>query len=108
MAVAKPLLVFHPGILDDLGAIVAYYRELDKSLPARFRSRFREQLRRLIEFPGSGALLFDDVRRVVIKRFPYMIVYRIASDRVFVLAVISFRRDPNWIRHLTSSRSTDT
>ena len=82
-------------------------RVLDRALPARLRSRFREQLGRLAEFPDSGTLLFDDFRRIVIKRFPYMIVYRIASDRVFVLAVISFRRDPNWIRHLASSRSTE-
>jgi plasmid stabilization system protein ParE len=108
VAVARSRLVFHPEIVDDLGAIAAYYRELDRSLPARFRSRFREQLDRLTEFPDSGALLFGDFRRVVIKRFPYLLVYRIVSDRVFVLAIISFRRDPNWTRNLVSSRSTDT
>lgn len=107
MAVARPRLVFHPEIADDLEAIAAYYRELDRSLPARFRIRVREQLDHLAEFQDSGALPFDDFRRVIVKRFPYMIVYRVVRDRVLVLAIISFRRDPNWIRYLASSRSGD-
>ncbi len=105
MAVAKARLIFHPRVADDLGAIVEYYRELDPSLPARLRTRFREQLDRLVDFPASGAPLFDDFRRVVIKRFPYMLVYRIEGDQILVLAVISFRRDPDWIQQIASSRS---
>jgi plasmid stabilization system protein ParE len=108
MAVARPRLVFHPGVVGDLEAIVAYYAELDGSLPARFRARFSEQVSRLAELPNSGAALFDDFRRIVIKRFPYLIVYRIEGEQVFVLAVVSFRRDPDWIRHIASSRSAGT
>jgi plasmid stabilization system protein ParE len=107
MAVARPRLLFHPAIIDDLEAIVTYYAELDESLPSRFRARFREQVSRLRRLPRSGAVLFEDVRRVVIKRFPYLVVYRIQDEQVLVLAVISFRRDPDWIRRIASSRSTD-
>ncbi len=107
MAVARSRLVYHPGAAADLEAIIEYFGGLDASLPARFRARFREQVDRLSEFPDFGALLFDEFRRVVIKRFPYMLVYRVRDAEVQVLAIVSFRRDPSWVRQAVSSRSAD-
>ena len=97
-------LILHPGVEQDLVAIVGYYRERDPQLPARFRARFKDQLDRLVLFPESGAVLFDSYRRTRIHRFPYMAVYRVVDDRIDVLAVVGVRRDPAWIQATVSGR----
>jgi plasmid stabilization system protein ParE len=80
-------LSFHPGVEQDLDAIVDYSRERDPALSAWFRTRFKVQVDRIVLFPESGTVLFGSYRRTRIHRFPYMQVYRVVDDRVEVLAV---------------------
>ena len=56
-------------------------------------------------FPESGAILFDAYRRVLVKRFPYMAVYRVGDERVDVLAVVNTSRDPSGIRSTVTERA---
>lgn len=98
-------LRFHPGVVDDLDAIVAFYGERNAALPGRFRARLMEQVERIELFPDSGAILFETYRRVLIKRFPYMAVYVADVDRLDLLAVVSVRRDPAGIEEMVLERA---
>ena len=98
-------VVFHPAVVEDLAEIYAHYRELDAVLPRRFEARLGEQVERLGMFPESGAILFDAYRRVLVKRFPYMAVYRVGEERVDVLAVMKTSRDPSGIRSTVTERA---
>ncbi|MGQ0625439.1 MAG: type II toxin-antitoxin system RelE/ParE family toxin [Sporichthyaceae bacterium] len=91
-------LVFHPDVEGDLTAILDYYGSRDPALPARFRLRPAEQFDRLESFPESGAVLFDSYCRVILKRFPYLVVYLLEADQILVLAVVSYRRNPAWVQ----------
>ena len=82
-------LIFHPGVEQDLDAIVGYYRERDPALPAQFRARFKEQVDRIALFPESGAVVFASYRRTLVHRFPYVAVYRVVDGRIEILAVVS-------------------
>lgn len=97
-------VVFHPSVEGDLAAIYGYYEQFDPVLPERFEARLDEQVERLEMFPDSGAVLFDSYRRVLIKSFPYMAVYRVGEQRVDVLAVIGVQRDPVTIAATVSER----
>jgi plasmid stabilization system protein ParE len=98
-------LIFHPGVEHDLDQILGYYRERDPALPARFRARLKDQIDRIQLFPESGAVLFESYRRTSLRRFPFMVVYRVGDDRIDVLAVVSARRDPAWIEASVSGRA---
>jgi plasmid stabilization system protein ParE len=41
------------------------------------------------------ALVYRDVRKALVRRFPYAIFYRVRNARVVVLAVFHSKRDPN-------------
>ncbi|MDQ3423770.1 MAG: type II toxin-antitoxin system RelE/ParE family toxin [Actinomycetota bacterium] len=98
-------LTFHPGVEEDLDAIVAYYGERDPALPGRFRARLREQVERIELFPESGAILFDSYRRVLLKPFPYVAVYLVGDNRLDLLAVVYVRRNPASIEETVSGRA---
>jgi plasmid stabilization system protein ParE len=38
--------------------------------------------------------VFEEVRRAVVRRFPYAVFYKIEPQQVVVLAVFHSRRDP--------------
>lgn len=100
-------LVFHPGVEDDLASIYDYYEAFDPALPGRFEARLSEQIERIEMLPESGAILFESYRRVLLKRFPYMAVYLVGEERIELLAVVSVRRDPEWIEATAAGRADD-
>lgn len=97
-------VVFHPAVEGDLVAIQDDLRAFDPALPGRFVARMDEQVERIEMYPESGAALFGSYRRVLLTRFPYMIVYVVRRERVDVLAVLGVRRDPEWIEATVSRR----
>ncbi|MGL5809725.1 MAG: type II toxin-antitoxin system RelE/ParE family toxin [Nocardioides sp.] len=98
-------VVFHPAVEVDLAEIYAHYRDFDVVLPERFEARLNEQVERLKMFPESGAILFDAYRRILVKRFPYIVVYRVGEERVNVLAIVSTARDPLVIESTVTERA---
>jgi plasmid stabilization system protein ParE len=44
--------------------------------------------------PETHAKVYQDVRRALVRRFPYSIYYRFRADRIVVLAVFHNKRDP--------------
>ena len=61
-------------------------------------AEFLEELSALIASLAENALLyaeiFDGVRRVFARRFPYAVTYQITDDEVVVLSVLRMRRRP--------------
>jgi plasmid stabilization system protein ParE len=49
---------------------------------------------RLQANPRMHQIVRKDVRRAVVKRFPYVVFYRALADRTEVIAVHDARRDP--------------
>jgi plasmid stabilization system protein ParE len=58
----------------------------------------------LMLYAGIHAVFFGSFYRLLAKRFPFAVFYRIEEDEVRVYAVLDCRRNPAWIRaHLTQS-----
>ena len=47
------------------------------------------------EEPERYPVVRGDVRRVLVRRFPYAVFYRVRRSRVVVIAVVHHRRDPH-------------
>jgi toxin ParE1/3/4 len=50
---------------------------------------------RIAIHPKMHAGVFADIRKAVVRRFPYCVFYRPHSDRIEVLAVFHSSRDPS-------------
>ncbi len=50
--------------------------------------------RRALDAPGMYQLVHGDMRRVLIPRFPYMLIFQEAGDEVIVLGCVHGHRDP--------------
>jgi len=53
-----------------------------------------EALKRIRRHPAGYSRIHRDVRRIIIHRFPYAILYRIYPDRILVIACVHGKRNP--------------
>ena len=78
-----------------------WYELQQANLGVQFLTEFDAAIRRVIAYPKSYALLGSDIRRCLIKRFPYGVLYGIDGDRIVIVAVAHLHRKPNyWLGRL--------
>ena len=93
----------HAQALVDVDDAAAWYNERQPGLGDEFRAAFRKVLAQVRRTPQSASLLETvtldvEIRRRILKRFPYLVIYQIHEGDVIVLAVVHERRHPNaWI-----------
>jgi hypothetical protein len=94
-------LTFHPQFKRDVAAIARRYEGEQLGLGDAFRTETIETFTRVNDFPLSGVLIDADIRRVLLRRFPYHILYVVTVEEIFVLTVAHQHRRPgHWRRRL--------
>lgn len=96
----KPVRL-HPEARAELRAAVAFYRQQAPGLGAELVAEARVVFDRLAAMPGSGSPAESDIRRAMLARFPFTIVYYELEDEVEVVAVMHQRRHPGYWKHRT-------
>jgi plasmid stabilization system protein ParE len=87
------VLIFRPEVREELDEAYHWYETQQAGLGDNFLDCIDEMLNRIRQMPELYAIVHRDVRRAVVRRFPYAIYYRIVFDRVIVLAVLHGRGD---------------
>jgi plasmid stabilization system protein ParE len=75
----------------------AFYEQQSKKLGDYFLDSIFSDVESLHLYAGIHALLFG-YHRLLFKRFPFAIYYRIENDIIRVYAILDCRRSPAWIR----------
>lgn len=79
--------------------IVDYYKQFDPALSSDFIQEFDRAVQRLVDFPKAGSPYLHGTKRIILRRFPYSIVYKIYPDKVIVAhAVMHMKRKPDYWR----------
>jgi toxin ParE1/3/4 len=83
-----------PGAKAEFDAAADWYEQQRAGLGVDFVARVREVLDRIAANPQLHAAVYNDVRKAVVKRFPYVVIYREDAGEVVVIAVFHTARDP--------------
>lgn len=89
---------FHPLAADEAKAAERWYRERNETASVRFQDELDRAIERISERPEAGSPYLSNTRRILLRRFPYSVVYRIRGGNVEVLAVAHARRRPGYWR----------
>jgi plasmid stabilization system protein ParE len=92
-------LTFHPEADDEFQEAVDYYEERREELGRDFYLEVRSTLQRIQQFPNTWPVLDRDIRRCLVNRFPYGVLYSVEEDGIFIVAVMHLRRDPDYWKH---------
>lgn len=94
-------IVIHPDADTEIIAATQWYDEQRAGLGSEFLDEFEAALARIRLAPETYGVLINRIRQHKLHRFPFAVVYRVESDRIFVLAVMHLHRDPDYWRHRT-------
>jgi hypothetical protein len=89
---------FHPAAQAELNQAVDYYDECQKGLGLEFLKEMYRTVQNILAFPDAWPPLSANTRRCLSKRFPYGIVYKVAREAIFIIAVMNLSRQPDYWR----------
>lgn len=89
---------FHPEAEQEFIEAAAFYEQNVTGLGERFGKEVRRAIVRLMEYPQIGSLIDADLRRLLLTRFPYFLIYSSTSDLLRVVAVAHVHRRPGYWR----------
>ena len=75
-----------------------FYEMQARGVGAYFLDSLYSDIDSLIISAGMHSIHFGKYHRLLSKRFPFAIYYRVEEGTVFVYAVLDCRRRPAWIR----------
>lgn len=80
---------------------VAWYNSQSANLGLTFLDELDRTLRRIAAYPLSCPEIESNIRRGLLARFPYGIIYGIDTDSIVVIAIAHLHRQPKyWIARL--------
>jgi len=88
-------LVFHPDVQDEVDEAYDWYERQRVGLGDDFLRALDDVFLRLTATPQVHAVIYQNVRRALPRRFPYGVYYRLLANRVEVIAVQHTRRNPS-------------
>ena len=86
---------------DDLEEGHRFYESQEDGLGSYFLDTLYSDIDSLAYFAGMHHIVLG-YHRLLSKRFPFAVYYRVADDVVTVFAVLDCRRNPSWIRKIIS------
>jgi len=76
-----------------------WYERCRRGLGTEFGAEMERVVRAITAEPASFARVHRDMRRAILRRFPYAVYFRVIRDEIVVLAVMHGRRHPRlWKR----------
>lgn len=96
----KEILFLEPD-KTEMADAAEYYELQARGLGFDFLDEVEHTANRVQEFPESGKCLRGKIRRRLIKRFPFGLIYRLEKERIIIVAVMHLHRKPNyWVKRL--------
>jgi plasmid stabilization system protein ParE len=87
-------LVLRPAARTDLLEARDWYEQQRPGLGDAFVDAVEQMFERIEAMPGLYAAGFKGVRCGMVRKYPYVVYYRILTNQIEVLAVLHGRRDP--------------
>ena len=87
-------LILRPEAEGDIVAARDWYEERRRGLSLEFRAALDESLSRIEANPELHARVYRDLRRAVLRRFPFGVFYVILAEVTSVVAVFHTSRNP--------------
>ena len=102
MAETRPL--FHPGADDDYAQAFTWYFARSPAVAYDFEREVERCLRLIVQSPLTWPKFDAQRRRIILRKFPYSLIYEIIEGKPIVLAVAHGRRRPfYWLERTKTS-----
>lgn len=80
----------------ELDAAVRYYELEYSGLGRRFREEVKKAALRIAEYPQAWSTERGEIRKCLLHKFPYKLLYSVEEDHILVIAVAHQHRKPDY------------
>jgi plasmid stabilization system protein ParE len=89
---------FNPLAERELNDAAQYYELESPGLGTAFLAEVEQSCSRITEHPEAAQVVLGSIRRRLLRRFPYALLYSVRGDTLRILAVMNLKRRPTyWI-----------
>lgn len=85
---------YHRLARRELNEAAYFYDSESMGLGSAFLDEVERCTQAIVDYPEAGPLIIGTVRRRLVPRFPYALLYSIKQDQPRVLAVMNLKRRP--------------
>lgn len=94
-------MILHPEAQRELREAAHYYEQRSAGLGGRFIGAVESGFRQIQRSPATWRRMRGDIRRFLVRTFPYGIVYVYRREQIYVLAIMHVKREPDyWLGRL--------
>ena len=89
-------LSFHRLAERELNDAALYYERESRGLGVKFLNEIERYIEAILKNPNAGTSIRGSVRRRILSKFPYAILYSVKDEEIRVLAIMNLRRRPTY------------
>ena len=89
-------IIFSKIAKQELDDAMRFYEMEFEGLGKSFRAEIKKAALRISEYPNAWSLEKGDIRKCLLHKFPYKLLYSIESDHIFIIAVVHQHRKPDY------------
>ncbi len=79
----------------DIKEAASWYQMQQSGLGDKFLDKVSAAIQKMIKAPFSYPVIYQNVRRILLNKFPFGIYYFIDNDSIIIIAVMHGSRNPN-------------
>jgi hypothetical protein len=87
---------FHPDAELEFVMAIEYYEGCLKGLGNDFALEVYDTIKRIIANPEAWQKLGENIRRSLVNRFPYGVLYVYENNEIIILAIMHLHRNPDY------------
>ncbi|HVQ36418.1 MAG TPA: type II toxin-antitoxin system RelE/ParE family toxin [Pyrinomonadaceae bacterium] len=73
-----------------------FYEAASRGLGQDFLDDVQQAIDRVCEYPQAGEVIASDLRRVLLHRFPFSIIYSVETNLILVISIAHHARRPGY------------
>lgn len=100
-------LKFLPQARSEFVNAVRYYNSERPGLGFEFSNEVRNALTRIKKYPEAWPLISVNIRKCIVNRFPFSVLYFTEELNILIIAVMHHKRKPGYWQSRTSNLIND-
>ena len=89
----------YPGAREEFLAAIDYYNDAEPGLGMAFYSEIEDAIALVERYPDLWTGIGGGIRRCLVRRFPYAILYSQEAGRIYIYAIMNTSREPDYWRN---------
>ncbi len=87
---------FHPEAEEEFNEAVGFYEAIEPGLGIDFAHEVYKTAQLCVSFPELWPVIENEIRRALVQRFPYGVLYVNENSTISILAVMHLHRHPDY------------